>query len=104
MADTRQEETVTALRDEVTALRAQLENIVRNLGEKKEELAANAEKKLAAELEHYRGLARENLGRAYDAGSEGIEELSAQVRRNPIASLIAAFGAGCVLSWLLRKL
>lgn len=102
MAD--KEENVTALRNEVTALRAQMESLVKSLGEKKAELAAHAEKKLAEELEHYRGLARENLGRAYDAGSEGLEELSARVRRNPIASIATAFGAGCLLSWLLRKL
>ncbi len=104
MAETRQEETVAALRNEITTLRAQMEGLVKNLGEKKEELTANAEKKLAAELEHYRGLARENLSRAYEAGGEGLEELSSQVRRNPIASIAVAFGAGCVLSWLLRKL
>ena len=102
MAD--HEETVKKLQDEIHHLRAQLEGLVQTVGEKKDELAAGLESKLAAELGHYRALAKENLGRAYDAGSEGVEELGAQVRRHPLASLAAAFGAGYILSSLLRKL
>lgn len=102
MADTHEE--VSALRNEINSVRAQLENLVKTLGEKKNEVTAGVQGKLEEELEHYRALARENMTKLQDAGSEGIEELGDQVRRNPLTSLAIAFGAGCILSCLFHRL
>ena len=102
MADTH-EETINALRNEMNSVRAQLEALVKTLGEKKGEITATLEDKVLSELEHYRKLAKENMGTAYEAGSESLEELSERVRRSPLTSLGLAFGAGYLLSCIFRR-
>ena len=97
------EESIDALQDELNTLRNQMETLVKSLGEKGEEASSDMVAKLEKELEHYRKLAADKMHKAYEAGSAGIEQVGEQVRRNPVASLLAAFGAGCVISWLFRQ-
>lgn len=95
---------VNGLREELNGVRTQLENLARMLDEKKGEITADVASKISGELERYRRLAHEQAHRLYDAGAAGVEEVGDQVRRNPVLSLAIAFGAGCVLSCLVRHL
>ena len=92
------EESMDTLRNELNTLRDQMETLVKSLGEKGGEASSDMVAKLERELEHYRRMAADKVHKAYEAGSAGIEQVGEQVRRNPVTSLLVAFGAGCALS------
>ena len=104
MADNHHEHTVDQLRQELNAMREQMDSLLETLKDKKDELGGEVSSRLARELAHYRHLAQEQAHRLQNAGSAGMEEVSEQVRRNPMMSLLIAFGAGCVFSCLFRNL
>ena len=103
MADNH-DHTVEELRKELGAMREQMDSLLQTLRDKKDEMSGEVSSRLARELEHYRKFAHDHAQKVYDAGSAGMEEMSEQVRKNPMASLLIAFGAGCVLSCLFRHL
>lgn len=98
------EHNIDALRSELNSLRNQLEGMVKNLETKHHEVCGEVHAKIADELEHYRKLANKHAQKVYDAGQAGIEEVGSHVRENPLASLLIAFGVGCVVSSLLRQM
>lgn len=102
MADT--QNSGEALRAEIDTLRAQLEKVVKSLEDKKSDLASDLADKLSKEFEHYRDAASDRARKLYDAGQSGMDEVGEHVRRNPVASLLIAFGVGCVFSCLMRHL
>lgn len=89
------------LRDEFEALRAQVTDLLEILQDKGQEKSAKLADKLGAELNHYQEKAGKAAQDAYEAGNAGLDEIGARIRRNPLASLAIAFGAGYVLSKLL---
>ena len=103
MADNH-DHTVEELRKELNAMREQMDSLLETLKEKKDEVSGEVSSRLARELAHYRKFAHEHAQKVYDAGSAGMDEVSDQVRKNPMASLLIAFGAGCFLSCLFRHL
>ncbi len=103
MADTH-ENAIEALRAELNKMSSQLNNVVKSLENRKDEATSDMAEKLNRELEKLRNFASERAQKAYDAGHAGIDEVGEQVRRNPVASLLIAFGAGCVFSCLFRHL
>lgn len=92
------------LREEIKNLRAQLEELVKTAGEKRSEITHEVMEKLTKEIEELRKHAGHRAHQLYEAGNAGLDDISERVRRNPLASLAIAFGAGCVLSCLLRHL
>lgn len=96
--------TVDALRSELDSLREQFANMVKNVESKKDDITSDMAARIAREVEHYRQSAAHKAEQIRDAGAAGLEEVGEQVRRNPLASLAIAFGAGWVLSCLLRRL
>lgn len=103
MADNNQNP-LDAVRGELNTLRTQLEGLVKNMEDKKNEFSHDAAGKLARELEHYRSLAQDKAQKVYSAGQAGLEEVGDQVRQNPFLSLGVAFGAGLIISCLLHRL
>lgn len=104
MADQNTNTTMETLRDDLQKLRDQIESLAKDFEKRKGEVSADIASKLANEIEHYRKLASNSAHRAYEAGQNGIEEVGEQVRQNPFASIAIAFGAGCVISCLIRHL
>lgn len=96
--------TVEALRSELDSLRSQLEHLVKAVDNKKTDLTSDMASRIAREVEHYRQSAAHKADQLRSAGEAGLEEVGEHVRRNPIASLAIAFGAGWVMSCLLRRL
>lgn len=103
MADNH-EHTVEELRKELGAMREQMDSLLETLKDRKDELGGELSSRLARELAHYRHLAQDQARKLQDAGTAGMEEVTDQVRRNPMTSLLIAFGAGCVISCLFRHL
>ena len=104
MADNHHEHTVEELRKELNAMREQMDSLLGTLRDRKDELGGELSSRLSRELEHYRHLAQDQARKFHDAGAAGMDEVSEQVRRNPMTSLLIAFGAGCVISCLFRHL
>ena len=103
MADNH-EHTVEELRKELNSVREQMDSLLETLRDRKDELGGELSSRLSRELAHYRHLAQDQARKLQDAGNAGMEEVSDQVRRNPMMSLLIAFGAGCVFSCLFRNL
>lgn len=91
---------VDTLREELNALRAQMERLVKAADEKRHEVTADMAHKIAHELDR----CRERAGHIKKAGQAGIDEVEEQVRQNPLASVLIAFGVGWVISCLFRHL
>lgn len=96
--------TVDALKTELETLKSQLQNIVKTVEDKKGELSSDIVARIAREMDHYKQIAGHKADQLREAGQAGLDELGEQVRRNPVASLGIAFGAGFVLSCLMRHL
>ena len=104
MASYHHEHTVDELKQELGAVREQMDSLLETLKDRKDELGGELSSRLSRELAHYRHLAQDQARKLQDAGSAGMDEVSEQVRRNPMMSLLIAFGAGCVFSCLFRNL
>lgn len=94
---------VETLKAEFDSLRSQFDNIVKTVESKKGELSQDVVSRIAKELEHYKQAAAHKADQLRDVGQAGLAEVGEHVRRNPVASLVIAFGAGWVMSYLIRK-
>ena len=104
MGDSENRSTMDNLREELKSLRTQLEGMVKNVEEKRHELTADMAQKIAREVENARRKATEKAHQLREAGQSGLGEVEAQVRQNPLVSLLVAFGLGWALSCLMRHL
>lgn len=102
--DANQQTTMDSLREELANLRSQLEGIVKNVDERRQDITADVARKIAKEMDHYRAAAAHRASQLRDAGEAGLDEAAARVRQNPLASILVAFGVGWVLSCLFRHL
>lgn len=104
MAENQEQMNMETLREELANLKQQIEHIVRTADNKRTEVSGDIIDKLTRELENLRKSAMSRAHKVYESGQAGVEELGDRVRRNPLASLAIAFGAGCVLSCIVRHL
>lgn len=95
---------IDALRAELGSLKSQLEGMLKEADRKGHDFTSDMARKIAHEIEHCRHKASQRAGQLREAGREGIGEVEAQVRQNPLASLAIAFGLGWVISCLFRHL
>lgn len=96
--------TLDVLLGKLGKLGNQLENLVKNAEGKKTEVSEDLLERLTRELEQIRKTARAQAHNIYESGQAGLEEVGAQVRKNPLTSLVIAFGAGFIVSCLFRHL
>ncbi len=101
MATTKTGNSELDLREEFEALRTQVSDLLAELQSRSKEKTTRFADRLDSELGDYQDKAREKLQDVYDLGSEGLNEVGERIRRQPVASLLVAFGAGYVLSRLL---
>lgn len=92
------------LKQEFANLKEQLENLLKNTKEKKTEEGSELLQRLSRELEHLRQTANKQAHSLYETGLQGAEDVTERVRRNPLASVLIAFGAGYALSCIFRHL
>ena len=96
------EENRDTLREEVQALRKQIETLAKTAEKNASYHAASVSSRLEDEVEKYQKLAAEKLQKVMAAGGDGVENVSERIRQNPLGSLLLAFGAGYALSLLFR--
>ncbi|MDE5832645.1 MAG: hypothetical protein K2H64_06625 [Desulfovibrio sp.] len=96
--------TFDSLREELGKLAAQVQNFVSSQEHKKSDESREMMDKLMKEVSGLKQTVSEQAQRVYSAGQSGVEEVGEYARRNPVTSLLIAFGAGCVFSCLLRHL
>lgn len=104
MAEQTNSHTLETLREELSGLKSQLEKILKNAENKKSDLKEDLLDRLTKELEHLRKNAGDHAHKIYEHGQEGAEAVTEHVRRNPLASVLIAFGAGYVLSCIFRHM
>lgn len=104
MAADQDQTTMDMLRAELNKLSGQVENIVKTFEGKKSEVNSDILEKLTKEIEQLRAGASNRASQLYNAGQAGLEEVGDQVRQNPLLSLAIAFGAGCIISCMMRHL
>lgn len=98
------EETFGAnIHQELGKLRAQLENLLKQAQEKKDEASSEVLEKLSRQIETLRQKVGPHMQTVYHAGQTGVTETEKFVRQNPLLSIGIAFGAGCVLGCLFRR-
>ncbi len=100
MATTKSSESDLDLREELDALRKQVADLLAELQSKGKEKSSQLADKLENELGDYQDKAEQKLKDAYAASTAGLDTVGDQIRRNPVASLLVAFGVGYVLSRL----
>ena len=98
------ENTLDSLKEELQSLQKQFSELAKSFKDAGVEKSSELTAKLEKELEKYQKRAWEKVQKAYDAGSAGVEEVSERVRQNPLGSVLIAFGAGYVLSKILRHM
>ena len=100
-ANAKSSETQTDVREELDALRSQINELVQALKDKGAEKTEKLGKKLEDEFEDYQEKAEKKLHEVYDAGEAGLDDLSKRVRKNPVTSLLVAFSLGYIISRIL---
>lgn len=96
--------TMETLQAELNSLRSQLQNMADKAQDKEQEIVSRLTDRIGKELGRYRDVAKEQGAHLLDMGEAGLDEVAAQIRRNPLASLGIAFGAGWLLSCIWRSL
>ena len=104
MAEQQGNQAFESLKQEFSTLKDQIENFLKNSREKKTEEGSELLQKLSKELEHLRQTANKQAHSLYETGMQGAEDVTERVRRNPLASLAIAFGAGFAISCIFRHL
>lgn len=97
------DESMDTLRNDLTSLREQVQTLAKSVEENGSAVSKDLIVKLEKELEHYRKMAADKMHKMYEAGSASMENMGDHVRKHPLRCVAVAFGAGCVLSWLLRQ-
>lgn len=104
MADDASQSALDNLKAELSSLSSQVANMVKSFEKKNSPETNEMFDKISKELASLRALAGDRAHKVYEAGQSGMEEVGEHVRRNPLASLLIAFGAGCVISCIFRHL
>lgn len=92
------------LRAEMGKLRSQMEELLKNAEAKRHELTDEMAHKIAHEVERARHIAAERTQKLREVGQTGLDEVEIQVRQNPLASVLIAFGLGWLISCLFRRM
>lgn len=104
MAENTTQSTFDSLKAEVDSLRSEFEKIVKEANAKGKDTASDLASKIAEEIHSYSHKAAVQADRLREAGAAGFNEVGQHVRQNPVASLLIAFGLGCVVSCIFRHL
>lgn len=80
----------TGFREEFDTLRTQVSDLLQSLKSKAEATSDNLESTVG----RYQDKAGQKLHDVYEAGNTGINDVSDHIRKNPVASVLIAFGVG----------
>lgn len=104
MSDNNAQSAMDTMRAELSSIKEQIQKLFNNFESRKSDELSSLVDKLSKEIAQLREGANTKAQQLYDAGHAGLDEVGEHVRKNPMSSLLVAFGAGCVLSWLLRQI
>lgn len=87
-------ETEIDFRAEFDTLRDQVNELLKSLKNKTEATASSLGENIESKMEHYQDQAGQKLHDAYAAGNAGLNDVGEHIRKNPVASMLIAFGVG----------
>lgn len=93
----------TDFREEFDALRTQVNDLLQSLKSKTEATSDTLVKNVESKVEHYQDQAGQKLHDVYEAGNAGLNDVSEHIRKNPVASMLIAFGVGYALFKVLEQ-
>jgi ElaB/YqjD/DUF883 family membrane-anchored ribosome-binding protein len=94
MQHTKTTETEIDFRAEFDTLRTQVNELLQSLKSKTEATSATLGENIENKVEHYQEKAEQKLHDAYAAGNAGLNDVGEHIRKNPVASMLIAFGVG----------
>lgn len=89
--------TETDFREEFDALRTQVNDLLQSLKDKTAATSDTLVENVESKVEHYQDKAGQKLHDVYEAGNAGLNDVSEHIRKNPVASMLIAFGVGYAL-------
>lgn len=90
-------------REEFDALRTEVSDLLQSLKNKSEAKASTLSETLQNKAGQYQDQAEQKLHDVYEAGNVGLNEVGDHIRKNPVASLLVAFGMGYAISKVLGQ-
>ncbi|MFZ1851576.1 MAG: hypothetical protein WAU15_04985 [Nitrosomonas sp.] len=90
--------TEAELKQDIAMLKAQLSELMKDIKKISEKGVEHIGNKIEREFEQYSEKATDKVHDAQQAADDGLEEISARVRKNPVASVVIAFLVGYVIS------
>ena len=103
MPATKAEKANEALREEFETLRKEVTEMMLLLKDKGSDCSEAIGDKVEEKLEDYQEKAGDTIHTAYEKGTEGVEEISKRIQKNPVGSLCVAFGLGYLISKLMDQ-
>ncbi|OQX07227.1 MAG: hypothetical protein BWK73_28635 [Thiothrix lacustris] len=87
-------ETDIDFRAEFDTLHTQVNELLESLKSKAEATSATLGENIESKVEHYHDKAEQKLHDVYEAGNAGLNDVGEHIRKNPVASMLIAFGVG----------
>lgn len=103
MADPQIEQELQNLKSDVAALRSDISDLARTMGEIGTRRAHAFRDQVADDIRNSREELRRRLDKARDRGRQAYHDVEEQVTEHPLGSLAAAVGIGFILAKLLNS-
>lgn len=98
LKDLKDAKTEAELKQELTMLKTQVSELMKEIKRISEKGVEHLGDKIEREFEQYSEKAADKVRDAQHVADDGLEEISARVRKNPVASVAIAFFVGYVIS------
>lgn len=92
-----------ALKKDFEQLRKDLKDLSKAGGDAANDVVDTARKKLEAEADKLMASLRDASGEAKKRGNQAVQEVEGYVEDRPFSSVIATFGIGFVIGWLIGR-
>lgn len=86
------------LKQDLEILKAQVSELIKDIKKISEKGVEHIGDKIEKEFEHYSEKATDKIRDTQQAADNGLEEISARVKKNPVASVAIAFFIGYIIS------
>ncbi|GKS69519.1 hypothetical protein W03_15230 [Nitrosomonas sp. PY1] len=98
LKDLKELKTEAELKQDLAILKAQVSELMEDIKRISEKGIEHIGDKIEREFEHYSEKATDKIRDTQQAADDGLEEISARVRKNPVTSVAIAFFVGYIVA------
>lgn len=91
------------LKKDMAELQSTIDKLTKDMGQLSKAVGEDLQSRANGSAAEIKDRARKVAANARDKGRESVEAVETHVSENPLRSLIVAFGAGILISQLLRR-